>query len=112
MRALIVTAQAAKVTFLRERYLGTEWEVTDEPARAIELLSKEPFDRLFLDHWLHKEPANGRDVTIWLGQHPESNPQLTIIAMTDSVDKANDMIRESGRQTWHVPFDLIQALGT
>ena len=109
--SLIVSANAKMIAFLRERYLGDDWEITDDPDRAIEVLAKEPFDRLFLDHWLDKEPRNGRDVSLWLGAHKDVNPTLRVIAMTSDRKKGQQMVAECGRDAHYIPADLIMALG-
>jgi len=108
---LIVSRNRSMIAFLRERYLGTEWEITDEPSRAIEVLSKEPFDRIFCDYWLDREPANGRDLSLWLGAHPDINPAVQFIATTDNAKKGQQMIAECGRVAYHIPGHVIEALG-
>jgi CheY-like chemotaxis protein len=109
--SLIVSANAKTIAFLRERYLGDEWFVTDTPSEAIAALAKEPFDRVFLDHWLEQEPANGRDVSLWLGAHPEHNPRVQVIAMTQDAKKGNQMVAECGRVAYWIPIEQIMALG-
>jgi hypothetical protein len=109
---LIVSRNAKMIAFLRERYLGETWEVTDDPAIAIQALEREPFDRLFLDYWLDQEPANGRDVSLWLGQHPDLNARLEVFVTTDTPTKAQQMQAECGRVAHAIPFAVIEQLGT
>ena len=115
---LVVTCRQASADFLRQRWLGEEWYVTDDPVKAIDALQREPFDRLFLDHYLNREPKNGRDVSIWLGQHTEVNPRIEVFAMAEfepnlpnHQQKAAEMAAESRRTTHQIPFSVIRALG-
>jgi hypothetical protein len=109
--SLIVSANTKAITFLRERYLGDEWYVTDDPDVAIQALTKEPFDRIFLDHWLDKEPKNGRDVSLFLGANPDCNPAVQVIAMTVDGKKGPQMVHECKRVAYHIPVGVIMALG-
>lgn len=111
-RNLVVSKNAAMISFLRERYLGQDWAVTDDPDRAIEVLTKEPVDRLFLDHWLEREPKNGRDVSLWLGQHPDVNARVQVIATTGDSRKGRQMVAECGRVAYHIPSETIMVLGS
>jgi hypothetical protein len=108
---LVVSGDREGIAFLRERYLGESWEITDDPDLAIQALEREPFDRLFLDHWLGREPKNGRDVSLYLGNHPECNPRIQVICTTVDRKKGQQIAQECGRLAHHVPMDLIKALG-
>jgi CheY-like chemotaxis protein len=109
MRILIVEDKQRRVDWFRKKYgpegEGHEIHVTDDPDRAIELLQHlHPFDRLYLDHDLNREPKVGRDVSTWLIAHPENNPDLEIITHTVNIVSGPKIEREcraAGRNcTW------------
>jgi CheY-like chemotaxis protein len=104
--------------FVRQ-FKGHHLDVAVEPARAVELLSTNHYDLIFLDHDLLPEHYYAEDfddersvyaVARWLAESPARHAASSIIVHTRNADGALRMIellRGVGRQAEHVPFHLL-----
>lgn len=98
---------------------GDELDVAVEPEQAIEMLSQNSYDAIFLDHDLlhehyhaesHDDASTGYAVALWLAQHPEHQTSSSIMVHTRNGDAAWRMVEElrrAGRQAEYVPFHML-----
>ena len=101
------------------RFAGDHLDIAVEPQRAIELLSNNFYDAIFLDHDLlpehyksstHDDERTGYAVATWLASHPNVLAASTILVHTRNADAAVRMVEEmrrAGRRAEYVPFQLL-----
>jgi CheY-like chemotaxis protein len=101
------------------RFAGDHLDIAVEPRRAIELLSQNFYDAIFLDHDLlpehyksgaHDDERTGYAVAAWLAANPGVQPAATILVHTRNADGAMRMVEEmrrAGRRAEYVPFQLL-----
>lgn len=102
-----------------ERFEGDHLDIAEDVESAIELLTENFYDAIFLDHDLLPEhyksdklddTNTGYAVANWLCSRPDLQRASTIIVHTRNADGAMRMIekmRQSGRQVEYVPFPLL-----
>lgn len=102
-----------------KQFAGDRLDVAADPARAIELLSSNQYDLIFLDHDLLPEhyyaeefddERSGYAVARWLSERPGRCAVARIIAHTRNADGALRMVellRRVGLQAEHVPFQML-----
>jgi CheY-like chemotaxis protein len=127
--ASLAPRRSVRVFLLDDDTLRHEWfarqfksdrlDVAADPARAIELLTSNYYDVIFLDHDLLPEhyyaeefddERSGYAVARWLAERPERLAAATIIVHTRNADGALRMVellRRTGRQAEHVPFHML-----
>lgn len=106
--------------WFKKRFKGDQLEIAETVEAAKELLAKNPFDAIFLDHDLlphhyetndHGDTANtGYAIAEWLTQRTELQRAATIIVHTRNADAAIPMVqklRESGRTVEYCAFPLL-----
>jgi len=118
-RVFLLDDDTLRHEWFARQFKGDQLDVAVEPARAIELLSSNYYDLIFLDHDLLPEHyyAEGFDdertgyaVARWLAGSPALHTAATIIAHTRNADGALRMVellRRAGRQAEHVPFHML-----
>jgi CheY-like chemotaxis protein len=118
-RVLLLDDDALRHEWFAKRLRGDHLDVAVEPARAIELLTQNNYDLVFLDHDLLPEhyysettddERTGYAVARWLASRPDRQPASTIVVHTRNADGALRMVelmRRVGRQAEHVPFHLL-----
>lgn len=101
------------------RFKGDLIDVAETVGQAQQLLEKNAYDALFLDHDLHPEHYNsttpddertGYAVACWLASNPQYQPASTILVHTRNADGAMRMVEElrrAGRSAEYVPFPLL-----
>jgi CheY-like chemotaxis protein len=101
------------------QFKGDRLDVAIEPAHAVELLSTNHYDLVFLDHDLLPEhyyaegfddERSGYAVARWLAESPARLAAATIIVHTRNADGALRMVellRRTGRQAEHIPFHML-----
>ena len=121
--------RSVRVFLLDDDTLRHEWfakqfkrdrlDVAVDPARAVEMLSENYYDLIFLDHDLLPEhyyaeefddERSGYAVARWLADNPARHAAATIVAHTRNADGALRMVellRRTGRQAEHVPFHML-----
>lgn len=102
-----------------ERFMGDHLDIAEDVESAIELLSENFYDAIFLDHDLLPEhyksdklddTNTGYAVANWLCSRPDLQRASTIVVHTRNADGAMRMIekmRQGGRQVEYVPFPLL-----
>ena len=103
------------------RFKGDHLDVAVEPQRAVELLSANRYDLIFLDHDLLPEhyyseesddERTGYAVARWLSERPASQSAASVVIHTRNADGALRMVellRRQGREVEHVPFHLLES---
>jgi CheY-like chemotaxis protein len=119
MRVFLLDDDVLRHEWFARRFGGDQLDVAADPARAIELLSSNHYDLIFLDHDLLPEhyyaegfddERSGYAVARWLSERPDRCAVAHIIAHTRNADGALRMVellRGVGRQAEHVPFQML-----
>ena len=102
------------------QFKGDRLDVAVDPARAVELLSANRYDLIFLDHDLlpehyHSDESDdertGYAVARWLSERPAAQAASTVVIHTRNADGALRMVkllRAQGREAEHVPFHQLE----
>ncbi|MDT7602635.1 MAG: Cyclic-phosphate processing Receiver domain [Acidobacteriota bacterium] len=101
------------------RFANDHLDTAVDPKSAVEFLSSNFYDAVFLDHDLLPEHYNsdetddertGYAVAAWLAARPAVQPSAMIIVHTRNADGAMRMVellRGAGRQAEYVPFPVL-----
>ena len=118
-RVFLLDDDTLRHEWFARQFKGHQLDVAVEPARAVELLSKNYYDLIFLDHDLLPEhyyaeefddERSGYAVARWLAETPARHAASSIIVHTRNADGALRMVellRAVGRQAEHVPFPML-----
>ncbi|HLM55707.1 MAG TPA: cyclic-phosphate processing receiver domain-containing protein [Pyrinomonadaceae bacterium] len=102
------------------QFKGDRLDVAADPAHAVELLSANRYDLIFLDHDLLPEhyhsdalddERTGYAVARWLSERPAAQADSTVVIHTRNADGAlrmAELLRRQGRPAEHVPFHLLE----
>ena len=105
--------------WFERRFKGDFLDIAEDVASAREMLTKNFYDAIFLDHDLlpdhyhsqSRDDANtGYAIALWLASSPEVQRATTILVHTRNADGAMRMVEElrrAGRQAEYVPFPLL-----
>jgi CheY-like chemotaxis protein len=119
VRVFLLDDDTLRHEWFAKQFKGDRLDVAVEPARAVELLSSNYYDLVFLDHDLLPEhyyaeefddERSGYAVARWLAESPAKLASATIIVHTRNADGALRMVellRRTGRQAVHVPFHML-----
>ena len=119
VRVFLLDDDTMRHAWFAKQFKGDRLDVAVDPARAVELLSANYYDVIFLDHDLLPEhyyaegfddERSGYAVARWLAENPAKLAAATIIAHTRNADGALRMVellRRTGRQAVHVPFHML-----
>jgi hypothetical protein len=119
VRVLLLDDDVLRHEWFAKQFKRDVLDVASDPPRAIELLSENRYDVIFLDHDLLPEHyyADGPDdertgyaVANWLASRPDLQAASSIVVHTRNADGALRMVellRNSGRQAEHVPFHML-----
>lgn len=103
----------------RRNLARDEVDVAETAAEAIEMLSANYYDEIYLDHDLlpehyhaseHDDRETGYAVARWLAENPQHQSAATIIVHTRNADGAMRMVellRRAGRIAEYVPFPVL-----
>jgi CheY-like chemotaxis protein len=118
-RVFLLDDDTLRHEWFAKQFRGHQLDVAVEPARAVELLSTNHYDLIFLDHDLLPEhyyaegfddERSGYAVARWLAETPSRHAAASIIVHTRNADGALRMVellRGVGRQAEHVPYPLL-----
>ena len=107
--------------FARRFADGDQLDTAVDPAAAIELLSSNYYEAIFLDHDLlpehygadeHDDERTGYAVAAWLAAHPDRQRDALIVIHSLNYTGAGrmlDALRDAGRDAEHVPFHYLQS---
>jgi CheY-like chemotaxis protein len=119
LRVFLLDDDTLRHDWFARQFKGDHLDLTVEPARAVELLSSNYYDLIFLDHDLLPEhyhsdtfddERSGYAVARWLASRPDRQAASTIVVHTRNADGALRMIellRGVGRQAEHIPFHML-----
>lgn len=119
LRVFVLDDDLSRHDWFAKRFKGETLDVAVDPARAIELLSQNQYDAVFLDHDLLPEhyyadefddERTGYAVAAWLASNPERQTASTVVVHTRNADGAMRMVellRRSGLHVDYVPFPLL-----
>ena len=119
MRVFVLDDDTLRHDWFAKQFRGERLDVAVDPSRAVELLSANHYDLIFLDHDLLPEhyyaegfddERSGYAVARWLADTPARLAAATIIVHTRNADGALRMVellRRTGRQAVHVPFHML-----
>ena len=120
MRVLLLDDDVLRHSWFAKRFKRDTLDVAANASQAIELLSKNRYDVIFLDHDLLPEhyyaeetddERTGYAVASWLASRPDRQAASSIVVHTRNADGALRMVellRASGRQAEHVPFNMLK----
>ena len=120
-RVLVLEDDEDRCHWFQQQLATREHDLTCDIAQAIKWLETRAYDTILLDHDLteehyysdaHDDQGTGFAIASWLAQHPESQPNATIVVHSLNYVGAKrmvDVLRHSGRQAEHVPFPYLQA---
>jgi CheY-like chemotaxis protein len=120
IRVFLLDDDESRHDWFDARFAGDHLDIAVEPRRAIELLSQNFYDAIFLDHDLlpehykssaHDDERTGYAVAAWLAANPDVQPAATIIVHTRNADAAQRMVQEmeraGRRRVEHVSFQYL-----
>ena len=119
LRVFLLDDDTLRHEWFARQFKGERLDVAVDPARAVELLSANHYDLIFLDHDLLPEhyyaegfddERSGYAVALWLAETPARLAAATIVVHTRNADGALRMVellRRTGRQAEHVPFPML-----
>ena len=106
--------------WFERRFNGDDLSIAETVEDAKQILEKEAFDAIFLDHDLlpHHYESNDHDdfartgyaIAEWLNERPDLQRAATIIVHTRNADAAIPMVqklRESGRNVEYCAFPML-----
>ncbi len=120
IRVFLLDDDTRRHEWFTRRFAGDQLDIADEVEAARELLSKNLYDAIFLDHDLLPEhyrsetaddERTGYAIAVWLASRPEIQRASTIMVHTRNADGAIRMVEEmrrAGRQAEYVPFPLLE----
>jgi hypothetical protein len=119
IRVFLLDDDTRRHTWFTKRFDGDTLDIADDVGRARELLSRNFYDAIFLDHDLLPEhyhskttddERTGYAIACWLASEPKLQPACTIMVHTRNADGAMRMVEElrrAGRQAEYVPFPML-----
>ena len=119
LRVFLLDDDTLRHEWFAKQFKGDRLDLAADPARAVELLSSNSYDLIFLDHDLLPEhyyaeefddERSGYAVARWLAESPARHAAATVVVHTRNADGALRMVellRRTGRQAEHVPFHML-----
>lgn len=119
LRVFLLDDDTLRHNWFAKQFKRDTLDIAAEPSRAVELLERNRYDLVFLDHDLlpehyyaenHDDEHTGYAVARWLSERPDRQATSAIIVHTRNADGALRMVetlRRVGRQVEHVPFPLL-----
>ncbi|HST53156.1 MAG TPA: cyclic-phosphate processing receiver domain-containing protein [Pyrinomonadaceae bacterium] len=119
VRVFLLDDDTLRHEWFARQFKGDSVDVAADAARAVEMLSSNYYDVIFLDHDLLPEhyyaeefddERSGYAVARWLAENPARLAAARVIVHTRNADGALRMVellRRAGRQAEHVPFQML-----
>lgn len=117
---LILDDDERRHRWFRKRFAGDDVDLAVNVEEAKELLAKQSYDAIFLDHDLlpHHYESNDHDdfentgygIALWLSERRDLQRAATIIVHTRNADAAIPMVqklREGGRSVEYCAFPML-----
>jgi CheY-like chemotaxis protein len=118
---LIVEDDAVRCEWFRHRLAACEMDVTCDVGEAFELLARNEYDLILLDHDLREEhyfsdepddDRTGYAVAAWLAARPGSQPSAQIVVHSLNDAGARRMIAaltDAGYDAEYIPFPFLRS---
>ncbi len=119
IRIFLLDDDVRRHEWFSKRFAGDYLDIAEDVEGARELLEKNSYDAIFLDHDLLPEhygsettddERTGYAIALWLASKPDLHRATTLIVHTRNADGAIRMIEElrrSNRNAEYVPFPLL-----
>ena len=119
IRVFLLDDDRRRHQWFAERFKGDMIDMAHNVSQAQQLLGKNSYDAIFLDHDLHPEHYSSLDrddertgyaIACWLAANPALQRASTILVHTRNADGAMRMVEEmrrSGRSAEYVPFPFL-----
>ena len=119
LKVFLLDDDTRRHEWFAKRFAHDHLDIASSVEQAIELLSSNFYDAIFLDHDLLPEhygaetfddERTGYAIATWLASHPDIQQFSTITVHTRNADGAMRMVEELrrvGRQADYVPFPLL-----
>lgn len=119
IRVFLLDDDTRRHRWFANRFAGDYLDIAEDVALAQELLTRNFYDAIFLDHDLlpehyHSDTTDdertGYAIALWLASKPDLQRASTIMVHTRNADGAMRMVellRSVGRQAEYVPFPLL-----
>ncbi|HVG39957.1 MAG TPA: cyclic-phosphate processing receiver domain-containing protein [Pyrinomonadaceae bacterium] len=120
LRVFLLDDDERRHEWFMKRFSRDDLDIAKDVPEATALLSRKPYDAIFLDHDLLPEhyeadaPADdertGYAVAVWLSTRRDLQQESRIVVHTRNADGAMRMVEElrrSGRQADYVPFTVL-----
>lgn len=119
IRVFLLDDDTRRHRWFANRFAGDYLDIAEDVALAQELLTRNFYDAIFLDHDLlpehyHSDTTDdertGYAIALWLASKPDLQRASTIMVHTRNADGAMRMVellRSAGRQAEYVPFPLL-----
>lgn len=119
IRVFLLDDDPRRHEWFQARFKGDTIDIALDVPAALELLTSNSYDAIFLDHDLHPEHYNslttddertGYAIASWLAERAELQRASTILVHTRNADGAMRMVEElrrAGRSVEFVPFPLL-----
>jgi len=119
IRVFLLDDDKRRHQWFSERFKDDLVDVAENVETALQFLSANSYDAIFLDHDLYPEHYNsderddartGYAIVSWLAANPKLHRAATIIVHTRNADGAMRMVEElrrSGRAAEYVPFPML-----
>ena len=119
IRVFLLDDDTRRHRWFTERFTGDHIDIAQTAQEAIELLSENFYDAVFLDHDLlpehyhaesNDDERTGFAVATWLAANPQAQPTSTVVVHTRNADGAMRMVqalRNAGRAAEYVPFPML-----
>ena len=100
LRVFLLDDDTLRHEWFAKQFKGERLDVAEDPARAVELLSANHYDLIFLDHDLLPEHyyAEGFD---------DERSGYAVTRNADGALRMVELLRRTGRQAEHVPFHML-----
>ena len=120
IRVFLLEDDKRRHEWFKKRFRSDFIDIADNVPRALELLSTNAYDAIFLDHDLHPEhysssstddERTGYAIASWLAANPALQRASTILVHTRNADGAMRMVEElrrAGRCAEFVPFPMLE----
>ncbi len=119
IRVFLLDDDTRRHHWFTRRFTGDHLDIAETAEEAIELLSVNFYDAIFLDHDLLPEHYNsdttddertGYAIATWLSTQPKLHRAATVVVHTRNANGAMRMVEElrrTGRAAEYVPFPLL-----
>ncbi len=120
VRVFLLDDDTFRHEWFARQFKGDTVDVAADAARAVEMLSSNYYDVIFLDHDLLPEhyyaeefddERTGYAVARWLADNPTAQRDALVIVHSLNYEGARRMVnamRDAGRDAEHVPFHYLQ----